>query len=141
MKARTFGSVLMLSVFLGGCPGFLPVMQGVMNAAQWIGSVLEVADHSQRTWFSLNPDQGKQIAVEAALLRTRKALAAMNAVALASKSLDDNDVAKARAELVEAYKALEVLFLSFNVPLQAGMKAMDPPRIVESARVEAALKE
>lgn len=141
MKARTFGAVVMLSMFLSGCPELIPVMQGVMNAAQWIGSVIEVADHSQRTWFTLNPDAQKQIAVETALLRVRKALAAMNSVALASKSLEDNDVAKARAELIEAYKAVEVLFLSLNVPLQPGMKAMEPPRIVESARVEAALKE
>lgn len=141
MRLGKFGWVVMLSMFVTGCPGFLPVMQGVINAAQWVGSVIEVADHSQRTWFSLNPDTQKQIAVEAALLRARKALAAMNAVALASKSLDDNDVVKARAELVEAYKALEVLFLSLSVPLQPGMRAMDPPRIVESARVEAALKE
>lgn len=140
MKTRAFVPVVVLSVFLGGCPGgFLPIFQGVLNAAQWVGSVIEVADHSQRTWFSLNPDQGKQIAVEGSILRVRKALAAMNAVALATKSLDDNDVVKARADLVEAYKALEVLFLSLNVPLQPGMKAMEPPRIVESARVEAAL--
>ena len=139
MKLTRFATVLAMSMFVSGCPGFVPVAQGVLNAAQWIGSLIELADQSQRGWFSVSPDQGKQLEVERALLRARKALAAMNAVALASKSLDDNDVVKARAELVEAYKALEVLFLSLSVPVQPGMKALEPPRIVESARVEAYL--
>ena len=122
-----------------GCPQLVPVAQGVMNAAHWIGSIIEVADQSQKTWFNVNPDLPKQIEAERAVFRARKALAALNGIALATKSLDDKDLISAKAELVEAYKALEVLFLSLSVPIQPGMKAMDPPRIVDAVRVEAAL--
>ncbi len=132
-------AVLLLSVFLVGCPQLVPIAQGVMNAAHWIGSIIEVADQSQRTWFGVNPDTAKQIEAERAVFRARKALAALNGIALATKSVDDKDLVVAKKELVEAYKALEALFLSLNVPIQPGMKAMDPPRIVESGRVEQAL--
>lgn len=131
--------IAVLSLFLMGCPQLVPVAQGVMNAAHWIGSIIEVADQSQKTWFNVNPDLPKQIEAERAVFRARKALAALNGIALATKSLDDKDLISAKAELVEAYKALEVLFLSLSVPIQPGMKAMDPPRIVEAVRVEAAL--
>lgn len=130
-----------LCAFLAGCPQLMPIVQGAINAAHWVGSIIEVADQSQKTWFSLNPDMPKQIEVEQAVFRTRKALAAMNGVALAAKSVDDKDLGSAKKELLEAYKALEALFLSLNVPLQPGMKAMEPPRVTESARVEAALKD
>lgn len=136
---KNFITTAILCCTLMGCPELLPVIQGALNAAQWVGSVIEVADQSQKTWFALNPDAAKQIEVERAVFRTRKALAALNGIALASKSLDDKDYVEAKKELVEAYKALEALFLSLNVPIQPGMKAMDPPRVVESARVEAAL--
>lgn len=138
---RNFFSTVCLCAFLTGCPQLVPVLQGVMNAAHWVGSVIEVADQSQKTWFSLNPDVEKQIEVEQAVFRTRKALAALNGIALAAKSVDDKDLVSAKKELLEAYKALEALFLSLNVPLQPGMKAMEPPRVTESARVEAALKD
>lgn len=138
---RHFATTVVLCLTLAGCPELVPVIQGALNAAQWIGSVIEVADHSQKRWFDVNPDVPKQIEVEQAVLRARKALAALNGVALASKSIDDKDYVAAKKELVEAYKALEALFLSLSVPIQPGMKAMEPPRIVEAARIEAALKE
>lgn len=139
MKLKRFAAILALSLFTAGCPQLVPIIQGAMNAAQWIGSIIEVADHSQRSWFAANPDLEKQIQMEAALLRARKALAAMNAVAVAAKSADDGNLVKAKADLIEAYKALEQLFLSLSVPLQAGAKVAEPPRITESDRVEAAL--
>lgn len=138
---RHFVTTVVLCLTLTGCPELVPVIQGALNAAQWIGSVIEVADHSQKRWFDVNPDVPKQIEVEQAVLRARKALAALNGIALASKSIDDKDYVAAKKELVEAYKALEALFLSLNVPIQPGMKAMEPPRIVEAARIEAALKD
>lgn len=134
-------SMVTLCAFLAGCPQLIPIVQGAINAAHWVGSIIEVADQSQKTWFSLNPDTPKQIEVEQAVFRTRKALAAMNGIALAAKSVDDKDLVAAKKELLEAYKALEALFLSLNVPIQPGMKAMDPPRVTESARIEAALRE
>jgi hypothetical protein len=117
----------------------MPVVQAVMNASQWVGSLLEVADQSQRAWFSVNPDVQKQLEVERAVLRARKALAALNAVAIASKSADDGDLVKAKADLIRAYRELEQLLLSLQVEVKPGMKAMEPPRITEAARVEAAL--
>lgn len=140
-RARTLCLLLVLCLTLTGCPQLLPVIQGVMNVAQWVGSVIEVADQSQKNWFALNPSQGKQLEVEQAVLRARKALAALNSVAIASKSLDEKDLVAARAELIQAYKDLEALLASLSAPTQPGMKPLDPPRIVESARVEAALGE
>lgn len=134
-------AIVCFCLFLTGCPQLIPVIQGALNAAQWVGSVIEVADRSQKTWFELNPDAAKQIQVEQAVFRARKALAALNGIALASKSIDDKDFLAAKKELVEAYKALEVLFLSLSVPIQPGMKAMEPPRVIESSRIEAALKD
>jgi len=128
-------------LFLTGCPQLVPVLQGAMNAAQWIGSIIEVADDSQKRWFGLNPDLPKQIEAEQAVFRARKALVAMNGIALATKSVDDKDYVSAKKELLEAYKALEALFLSLSVPVQPGMKVMEPPRIVEADRVRAALAE
>lgn len=134
-------AIVCFCLFLTGCPQLVPVIQGALNAAQWVGSVIEVADQSQKTWFTVNPDTPKQIEVERAVFRARQALAALNGIALASKSLDDKNYLAAKKELLEAYKALEALFLSLNVPIQPGMKAMEPPRVVEAARIEAALKD
>jgi hypothetical protein len=134
-------AIACMSLFLTGCPQLLPALQGAMNVAQWVGSVIEVADHSQKSWFKLNPNDGEQAKVEAAMYRSRKALAALNGIALASKSIDEQNLVAARKELLDAYKELEALFLSMNVPVQPGMKPMKAPRIVESARIEAALVE
>lgn len=138
---KNFIAVACFCLFLAGCPQLVPVVQGALNAAQWIGSVIEVANQSQRTWFEVNPDVPKQIETERAILRARQALVAMNGVAVASKSVDNQDLVKAKKDLIEAYRALEALFLSLNVPIQPGMKAMEPPRVVEAARIEAALKD
>lgn len=133
--------VCLLSLTLAGCLQLMPAIQGAMNVAQWIGSVIEVADHGQKSWFKLNPNEGEQARIEAAMYRSRKALAALNGIALASKSIDEQNLSAARKELVDAYKELETLFLSLNVPVQPGMKPMTPPRMVQSARIEAALAE
>ena len=134
-------AIVCMSLFLTGCPQLLPALQGAMNVAQWVGSVIEVADHSQKSWFKLNPNESEQAKIEAALYRSRKALAALNGIALASKSIDEQNLVAARKELMDAYKELEALFLSLNVPVQLGMKPMTPPRIVEPSRIEAALAE
>lgn len=140
-KLKVLCLLACMCLTLTGCPQLLPVIQGAMNVAQWVGSVIEVADHSQKSWFSMSPNKDEQLKVELAVFRARKALAALNGVALAAKSVDDRDVAAAKAELLQAYKDLEALFLSLSVPVQPGMKPMTPPRIVESARIEAALAE
>lgn len=132
-------SVAVLSMFLMGCPQLIPVAQGVMNAAHWIGSIIEVADQSQKNWFSVNPDTAKQLEAEQAIFRARKALVALNGIAIATKSIDDKDLVSAKKELIEAYKAIEALFLSLSVPLQPGMKPMQAPQLVGSDRIEAAL--
>lgn len=137
MKVTT----LALCLFLAGCPSFLPAIQGAINVAQWVGSIIDVADDSQKSWFKLNPNGSEQEKVEIAMFRARRALSALNGISLASKSLDEQNVVAARKELVDAYRDLEALFLSMNVPVQPGMKPMKAPRIVESARIEAALVE
>jgi hypothetical protein len=65
----------------------------------------------------------------------------LNGISLASKSLDEQNVVAARKELVDAYRDLEALFLSLSVPLQPGMKAATPPKIVQASRVESAFAE
>lgn len=136
---KRFLALAALLVTLTGCPQLIPVIQGALNAAQWVGSVLEVADQSQRAWFGVNPDASKQQEIESSILRARRALAAMNGIAVATKSANDGDLVQAKKDLVKAYKEVEALFLALNVPIQPGMKPMTPPRVVESARIEAAL--
>jgi|GEM_PF-2829201 len=132
-------AIALFLLFLTGCPALIPVIQGAMNAAQWVGSILDVADQSQRRWFSVNPDVAKQAEIEQALFRAKRALSAMNGIAVAAKSADDGDMVRTKRELVAAYKEVEALFLALNVPIHPGMKPMEPPRMVESGRVEAAL--
>jgi len=134
-------TTLALCLFLAGCPSFLPAIQGAINAAQWVGSIIDVADDSQKSWFKLNPNGSEQEKVEIAMFRARRALSALNGLALASKSVDEQNMVAARRELLDAYKNLEALFLSLSVPLQPGMKAATPPKIVQESRVESALAE
>lgn len=134
-------ATLALCLFLAGCPSFLPAIQGAINAAQWVGSIIDVADDSQKSWFKLNPNGSEQEKVEIAMFRARRALSALNGISLASKSLDEQNVVAARKELVDAYRDLEALFLSLIVPLQPGMKAATPPKIVQASRVESAFAE
>lgn len=134
-------TVLVFVVFLVGCPSIVPVAQNVLKAVAFVSSVLDNAQQTSRTWFELYPDDGRQAQINAAIQRARQAAETLRAVAQASKSASEDDVRAARTDVLIAYQELEALFGTIKVEPKPGMKAATPPRIVESARVEAALKE
>jgi hypothetical protein len=90
-----------LALLLTGCAGLLPALSA---GASWLGTVLDVAQGGAGAYFARHPNLETEQRVDAAELRARKALAALQA-ALAAGETDG----QVRAEALAAYEGLRVL--------------------------------
>jgi hypothetical protein len=88
------------------------VISQVAQGAQWLGSLLDVADAGQRAYFDRHPSIEGEPRVAEAITRSRLALATLDH-ALAAGSAEDQ--ATARREAVAAYEALRKLYDELGV--------------------------
>jgi len=100
---------------LCGCAELLPFVSRVAQGAQWIGSLVDVAEAGSSAYFARHPQQTAERDVGAAVMRARSALAALNAATAAAKATDDGDVDAAKREAVAAYDALRTLLDDLGV--------------------------
>ncbi len=104
-----------LACALLACSGLLPALARVAQGAQMVGSVLDVAEAGSTAFFNRHPSMDDEQRVTVAIRATRSALAALDGAIAAADALDDGDVVKARAELLETYKELRKLLAEIGV--------------------------
>lgn len=127
---------------LTGCASLLPALAKIAQGAQWLGTVIDVADSGANAYFARHPNAEREQRVDAAVRRARIALAALDASLAASKG-DDN----ARSEALKAYTELRSLLADLGVlsatPPDGGAEtdAPEPEPLVlpEPNAIEAAL--
>jgi len=114
-KTTTAAIVFVALLALPGCAGFMHALQNAEQAAQWLGSVVDVAEAGSRAYFARHPNQERQDDVSLQIDRTRKSLQALNAALATAEAIDAKDVQAARVAALEAYAALYDLLDNYGV--------------------------
>ena len=109
---RRLAIVLSVCVLSGCGGGFLPALAKAAQGAQWLGTVLDVADAGADAYFARHPSLDAERDVDAAVRRARSALSALDA-ALATAA--DEDAARASVEARRAYAELHALLDALGV--------------------------
>lgn len=118
--------------------GCLPVAK-VVQAASWLGSVLDAAEAGARVYHQRHPSMNAEFALAKALQRARMAVMALQAADMAK---DEEAVAKAKREAVSSYAELRRLVEDSGVvdaaPAAGGAETDAPaPEPLELPSVEA----
>lgn len=119
--------VFLAMIFLSGCAGLLPALAKASQGAQWLGTVIQVADAGSDAYFARHPNQANEQQVEQALYQAKQALSALDAVYATVDALDNEDVTQARTEAVKAYSELRDLLADLGI-----LSATPPPGGAES---------
>jgi hypothetical protein len=101
-----------------GCAAGLAALEAISAAsqgAQWLGSVLDVAEDGSAAYFARHPSLERQQAVGEALTAAKRALAAYDAAAAAVSEADRGNVGAARAAALKAYQELRALLDSMGI--------------------------
>lgn len=118
-------------VFLLGCPAFWALLPKIAQGAQWVGTVLDVAEAGSQAYLARHPNQATEAQVVAALRNAKNALAAFNAAIAAAESADDQNLVQTRQRALEAYEQLRILLEGFGItdatPPLGGAESSDAP--------------
>lgn len=117
-KSKGKGSaalLVLLALSLTGCASLLPALAKASQAAQYLGTVIDVADSGADAYFARHPNHEREHKVDAAVRDARKALAALDAVLATGEAASADDKARARVEAFKAYAALRDLLDSLGV--------------------------
>ena len=131
-KKTTTAAILLVGLLvLPGCAGVMRALQTAEQAAQWLGSVVDVAEAGSQAYFARHPNQQRQDDVAFAIDRTRKSLLALNAALATAEAVDDGDVQTARLAALEAYAALYDMLDNYGLrtarPPAGGAETDAPP--------------
>jgi len=115
-KAPTSAAlIVLLALSSAGCASLLPALAQAAQGAQWIGTVLDVADAGSGAYFARHPNIESERRVGAALRTSHGALAALNAALASAEAASDEDVLKARSDALAAYTELHALLSDLGV--------------------------
>jgi len=84
----------------------------VAASASWLGSVIDAAESAAAVYLARHPSAEVEQSLAVAVKRARLGVLALKSAALAGS---ENDAAKARAEALEAYRALRELLVEAHV--------------------------
>jgi len=111
-----------LALGLLGCAQLLPLLAQAAQGAQWIASVVDVAEGGAEAYFARHPSQGAHDTVRASVRRSRAAIAALNAAAAAGDAADAGELGRARDSALDAYRELYATLEGLGV-----IDAVPPP--------------
>lgn len=114
-------------------------LSALSQGAQYLGSLIEVADAGSSAWLARHPSQETQHQIDAALRRARTRTAALDGAI--ARGASDEEIATERAEALAAYAALRELLDATGVlsgrGAVGGAEAEAPePGVVELPAVE-----
>lgn len=100
-------TLLILALLLPGCtPGQVAsALDVISRGAQWLGTVLDVARGGADAYFNRHPNPLLEEDIAAAERRTRLALATLEGLIAAGAAANQNDLSRARDELLKAYES------------------------------------
>ncbi len=129
---RRFALVCALLLAMPGCGGAWPsIIAGAMQGAQWLTSIIDVAEGGSARFFARHPHRANKAEVDDAIHRARQAAAALNGALTAAEAVEAGDVDKAKGEALAAYAALVKLLDGLGVPQAkspAGGAETDEPK-------------
>lgn len=131
-KAKPKAPVLLLLgvLTLSGCAGVFEALSKAAQGAQWIGTVLDVAEAGADAYFARHPNLEATRRVQAAARGARSALAALDAAVATANAAESEDIAQAKREALRAYAELRGLLAEFGVltatPPAGGAEAEAP---------------
>jgi predicted dinucleotide-binding enzyme len=114
-RKTTTAAIVLLALMLTGCAGVLEALAKAGQGAQWIGTVVDVAEAGADAYFDRHPNLEASRRVEAAVRRARSALAALDAALATADAVEREDVAQAKLEAVRAYAELRGLLAELGV--------------------------
>lgn len=100
---------------LAGCASVLPALIAASQGAQWLGTVLDVAEAGADAFLARHPHQATEEQIDHAVRKARAALSALDAALAVAEAVGDEDVARARHEAVVAYGELRKLLDELGV--------------------------
>lgn len=139
-------ALLALVLTLTGCSGALAALRGVSEGAQWVGTLVDVAESGSDAYFRRHPSLEREARVDAAVRRARASLAALERLlALGDAAAREEDVTAARSEALAAYGELRSLLAELGVltatPPAGGAETSapepEPLALPSAAQVEA----
>lgn len=104
MKKALISILLICTLITSGCAGLLPALQAAAQGAQYVGSLLDVADAGTSAYLARHPNDSDAGDIAVALRAARSALAAYDEAIAAGRNLD-----AARSALLSAYDDLRGL--------------------------------
>lgn len=114
-KKGSAALIVFFVLFAGGCSSFLPALAKAAQGAQWLGTVIDVAETGSQAYFSRHPSLENQTKTANALNRAKQALAAFDAALATGKAIEGKDLATARSEALKAYSELYALIRDLGI--------------------------
>lgn len=138
-------ALLALVLTLTGCSGALAALRGVSEGAQWVGTLVDVAESGSDAYFRRHPSLEREARVDAAVRRARASLAALERLLALGDAAAREDVTAARSEALAAYGELRSLLAELGVltatPPAGGAETSapepEPLALPSAAQVEA----
>ena len=107
--------IVLLSLSLSGCSSLLAALTKAQQGAQYLDTVISVAEAGADTYFARHPSLDNERKVDVAVRRAKSALAALNAALAVAEATNDEDVERARAEALVTYAELRKLLGDLGV--------------------------
>lgn len=108
-------AIVFCALMLTGCAGLLEALAKSGQAAQWVGTVVDVAEAGADAYFARHPNLEASRRVDVAVRRARSALAALDAALATAEAVDDQGVARAKVEALRTYSELRGLLAELGV--------------------------
>ncbi len=119
---RRFWLLASLLVALSGCAALPSILAGIGQGAQWLGSLVDVAEAGSDAYFARHPSQARAEQVDQRVRQAKMAVAALNQALAAAQAAESKDVQTAKQEAVTAYERLRELLDELGV-----LGAVAPP--------------
>ena len=123
--------VLLLVICTSGCAALPAIIQGVGLGAQYLSSLVDVAETGSDAYLARHPNEEREQLIDARIRQARLAVAALNAALTATNTADNQGVDAAKQDALGAYEALRELLDSMGV-----LGAVPPPGGAETTAPE-----
>jgi len=103
------------ALLLAGCAQLGPVLAAAAQGAQYLGTVLDVAEAGADAYLARHPHQSTEEVLDDAERYARQALATYNAMLTMGEAVDQGELEQARLAAVDAYDELYSLLDTLGV--------------------------
>ena len=102
-------------MMLSGCAALPSILAGIGQGAQWLGSLVDVAEAGSGAFLARHPSQAKAQQIAERVMQARLTIAALDAALAATEAGESKDVQAAKQQALTAYERLRELLSSLGV--------------------------